>query len=47
MASFTIDDEDIELVQSISGSLNTLKQSYELAFKGMLDPKQAQREGRK
>ena len=32
ISSYTIDDEDIELVQSLQATLATLKDSYEKAF---------------
>ena len=39
MADYTIEEEDIELVQAITQNLTSLKQQYETAFAGMV-PKQ-------
>ena len=42
MAEYTIDEEDIELVQAISANLASLKQQYEGYFaKGQPQPQQA------
>ena len=43
MAEFTIDEEDVELVQSISTNLASLKQQYDTAFE-IAAPRQAERE---
>ena len=43
MAEFTIDEEDVELVQSISTNLGSLKQQYDTAF-DIAAPREAERE---
>jgi hypothetical protein len=43
MGTYTIDEEDIELVESIANNITSLKQQYEGAFASMYPQKQEQR----
>ena len=45
MAEYTIDEEDIELVQAIAFNLNSLKQQYESEIMGKAQPKGQTNEG--
>ena len=42
MASYVIDDEDIELVKGISSNVSLLKVQYDAAFKSMMPPQTGQ-----
>ena len=45
MAEYTIDEEDVELVQAIAFNLNSLKQQYESEIIGQGQPRGTQDEG--
>ena len=45
LAEYTIDEEDLELVQALSVNLGNLKQQYDTAF-GLMAPKQQAQRGR-
>ena len=45
MAEFAIDEEDGELVQTISSNLGSLKQQYEGSFASMASPQPQQAAG--
>ena len=43
MGTYTIDQEDIELVESLGANITSLKQQYETAFAAMYPPQKAQK----
>ena len=45
LGEYTIDEEDIELVQALVNNINNLKQQYETAFLAMAPPQQQQAQG--